>query len=147
MFVGNMQQVGPGSAPVSGPAPIRPTLLTTPAGQMHLQNLTSSGSTGADAPKDAFGEFNLLNKKKQPDREAPSSMPVTNAMHSSNAVLNGQDNSANKVCARTLCWTCQSLRQSGSCFLKSILDYNFFFLGYLTYWWKSTALYFAFVDL
>lgn len=91
-----MQQMGPGSVPVPGPAPIRPTLLTTPAGQMHLQNLTSSGSTGADSPKDAFGEFNLL-KKKQPDREAPSSMPAANAMPSPNAIPSGQDNSVNKV--------------------------------------------------
>jgi len=123
-----MQQVGPGSAPVSGPAPIQPTLLTTPAGQMHLQNLTSSGSTGADAPKDAFGEFNLLNKKKQPYRETPSSMPAVHAMPSPNATLSGQHNSANKVCTIKLCWMCQSLRY---CLLKLIFDCNSFFLGYM----------------
>jgi len=114
-----MQQVGPVSAPVSGPTPIRPTLLTTPAGQMHLQNLTSSGSTGADTPNDAFGEFNLLNKMKQPDTEAPSSMP---AKPSPNAIPSGQDNFANKVCFRKLCSTDQSLRWSGGCLMKSILD-------------------------
>lgn len=114
-----MQQVSPVSATVSGPAPIRPTLLTTPAGQMHLQNLTSSGSTGADTPNDAFGEFDLLNKKKQPDREDPSSVP---AKPSPNAIPGGQDNFANKVCPRKLCLTGQSLRWSGGCLMKSILD-------------------------
>lgn len=69
-----MQQMGPGSAP------IRPTLLTTPAGQMHLQSLTSSGAISAGPPKDAFGEFNFLNKKKPSDKELPSSMPGPNSM-------------------------------------------------------------------
>ncbi|XP_024402294.1 uncharacterized protein [Physcomitrium patens] len=71
---GNMQQMGPGSAP------IRPTLLTTPAGQMHLQSLTSSGAISAEPPKDAFGEFNFLNKKKPSYKELPSSMPGPNSM-------------------------------------------------------------------
>lgn len=111
VFVGNMQQVGPGSAPVSGPAQIRPTLLTTPAGQQHLQNLTSSGSTGAEPPKDAFDQFNFLNKKKLPDREAPSSTPGSNAMPAPNATSRGLDNLVNQVCNKK----CQSVRWSGSC--------------------------------
>lgn len=78
-----MQQMGPG--------PIRPTLLTTPAGQQNLQNLTSSGRAGAEPPNDAFGEFNFLNKKKQPDKEVSSGMPAPNAMP------RGLDSSLNNV--------------------------------------------------
>jgi hypothetical protein len=98
-----MQQVGPGSAPVPGSAPIRPTLLTTPAGQQHLQNLTSSGSTAAEPPKDAFDQFNFLNKKKQPEREAPSSTPASNAMPTPTATSRGLDNLMNRVCSKKLC--------------------------------------------
>ncbi|KAG0605340.1 hypothetical protein M758_9G050500 [Ceratodon purpureus] len=100
---GNMQQAGPGSAPVPGSAPIRPTLLTTPAGQQHLQSLTSTGSTGPEAPKDAFDQFNFLNKKKQPDRVVSSSTPGSNAMPGPNAMptptstSRGLDNLMNRV--------------------------------------------------
>ena len=103
VFVGNMQQMGPGSTPVSGSAPIRPTLLTTPAGQQHLQNLTSSGSTAAEPPKDAFDQFNFLNKKKHPDREMPSSTPASNAMPAPTATSRGLDSLVNKVCTKELC--------------------------------------------
>jgi len=84
--------MGPGSAPGSGPAPIRPTLLTTPAGQQNLQNLTSGGRDAAEPPKDAFGEFNFLNKKKQPDKVVSSAMPTPNA------TPRGLDSSLNNVC-------------------------------------------------
>lgn len=75
-LVGNMQQFGPGSAP--GPGPVRPTLLTTPAGQMQLQNLTSAGGgapEGSGQPKDAFEQFNFMNRRKQPEKEAPKASP------------------------------------------------------------------------
>lgn len=94
-FVGNMQQRGAEPTPVPGRAPIRPTLLTTPAGQQHLQSLTSSSSIGADTPKDAFGEFNVLNKKK----EAPSSVPDANAMSFPNTTASGKDKPGSKVCS------------------------------------------------
>lgn len=94
---GNMQQMGPGSAPGSAPAPIRPTLLTTPAGQQNLQNLTSGGRAPAEPQKDAFGEFNFLNKKKQPDKEASNAMPTPNAMPTSNAAPRGLDSSFNNI--------------------------------------------------
>jgi len=100
-FAGNMQQMGPGSAQGSGPAPIRPTLLTTPAGQQNLQNLTSGGRDAAEPPKDAFGEFNFLNKKKQPDKEVSSSMPTPNVLP------RGLDTSLNNVCINLLWRTCQ----------------------------------------
>lgn len=109
-YAGNMQQMGPGSAPGSGPAPIRPTLLTTPAGQQNLQNLTSSGRAAAEPPKDAFGEFNFLNKKKQPDTAMPA--PNGTAMPAPNATPRGLDNSLNNVCINWLSCTCQPLRWS-----------------------------------
>ncbi|XP_024382161.1 uncharacterized protein [Physcomitrium patens] len=94
---GNLQQMGPGSGSVSGPGPIRPTLLTTPAGQMHLQNLTSSGAAGAEPSKDAFGEFNFLNKRKQSEKEVSNSMPAPNALPVSNTMSRSLDIPVNKV--------------------------------------------------
>lgn len=73
-----MQQMGPGSAPGPGPGPVRPTLLTTPAGQMQLQNLTSAGGgapEGSGQPKDAFEQFNFMNRRKQPEKDAPKASP------------------------------------------------------------------------
>lgn len=98
--------MGPGSGSVSGPGPIRPTLLTTPAGQMHLQNLTSSGAAGAEPSKDAFGEFNFLNKRKQSEKEVSNSMPAPNALPVSNTMSRSLDIPVNKVCKLDLCFTC-----------------------------------------
>lgn len=83
------QHVAPGSSPV----PVRPTLLTTPAGQIHLQSLTSAGGGAPEAggqasrdPKAAFGEFNFVNQTRSPEKEVPK------------AVSRDSVDSSNKVC-------------------------------------------------
>jgi hypothetical protein len=45
---------------------------------MQLQNLTSAGGgapEGSGQPKDAFEQFNFMNRRKQPEKEAPKASP------------------------------------------------------------------------